>query len=423
MANSLRPRFLALIRGQRRHRFVRILQMRALPTISERALALGTKRFVDAHRGDDAASGTEKAPWRTLHHAARQLQPGDTLYLRGGTYYERLSLTQSGAADRPITICSYPGELAVLDGGLREFAESPATSWEPLAGGAEGEYVSTRSFFDADARRVPYQFLPGAWEPMLGIETERPLALGHFADSMVPLHGYRNVMDLRSDNEFWIGGKSEKPDSGIYAGPGMWFNRQTGRIHIRLTHHHLAGLGDRAYRGKTDPRELPLVVAVGFGDDVLRISGVKHVRIQDLVFRGATGSPLIHVYGSEGIELDGLTVFGGFPGLLINAAKNIRVMNSAFRGLAAPWTSRAHMKYRGTPSYQIILQNNQPLNENIEFAWCEFTDDHDFAFFRFVNGLRFHHNFVDNFNDDGLECGPKLRAIDSLFRKTASEPA
>ena len=84
-------------------------------------------------------------------------------------------------------------------------------------------------------------------------------------------------------------------------------------------------------------------------------------------------------------------------------------MNSAFRGLAAPWSSRAHMKYRGTPSYQIVLQNNQPLNEDIEFAWCEFTDDHDFAFLRYAKNLRFHHNFVDNFNDDGLECGPKLR--------------
>jgi hypothetical protein len=68
------------------------------------------------------------------------------------------------------------------------------------------------------------------------------------------------------------------------------------------------------------------------------------------------------------------------------------------------------MKYRGTASYQIVLQSNQPVNENIEFANCEFTDDHDFAYLRHAKNLRFHHNFVDNFNDDGLECGPKLRA-------------
>jgi hypothetical protein len=384
--------------------------MRLLPAAAERELASGPKRFVDVNRGDDDAAGTEQAPWKTLAHALRNLAPGDTLYLRGGVYYEKVFLSRSGTEEAPITIAGYPGELAVLDGGLREFAESPQTSWAPFQGGADGEYVSTRRFLALDDRQVPHQFLPAAWEPMWGIEEERPLALGHFADSMVPLHGYRIAVDLRSSNELWIGAKGEMRDTGIYCGPGLWFNRETGKIHIRLAHHRLEGLGDRAYRGETDPRKLALVISAGFGDDVLRISGVKHIRVQDLVLRGATGSPMIHLYGSENVELEGLTVFGGFPGLLVNASKNIRVSHSAFRGLAAPWSSRAHMKYRGTASYQIVLQDDQPANENIEFAWCEFTDDHDFAFFRPVTNLQFHHNLVDNFNDDGLECGPKLRS-------------
>jgi hypothetical protein len=199
----------------------------------------------------------------------------------------------------------------VLDGGLREFAEDPATSWEPLAGGALGEYISTRAYRDTDDRQVPHQFLPGAWEPFWGIEDERPLALGHFADSMVPLHGYRLAVDLRSTNELLLAGKGEMRDTGIYCGPGLWFDRRTGRVHIRLAHHQLAGLGDRDYRGPTDPRRLPLVVAAGFGGDVLRISGVKHVRIRELVLRGATGSPLLHVYGSEDIALDHLLLQHG----------------------------------------------------------------------------------------------------------------
>lgn len=381
---------------------------RPLPVASRRPRADGPARFVDPRRGDDQASGTEAAPWKTLRHALRQLAPGDTLYLRGGVYYEHVSLSQSGTAEAPITIRSYPEELAIVDGGLREFWESPQTAWMPLADGAPGEFVSTATYVDFDDRQAPQQFLPAAWEPMLGIEDERPLALGHFA-TMVPLHGYRLAVDLRSTNELWLGGKHAMRDTGIYGGPGLWFNRKTGRIHIRLAHHQLEGLGEHAYRGETDPRTLPLVISVGFGRDVVRISGMRHVRVQDLVVRGATGSPLVHVYGSENIELDHVTLYGGFPALLVDATKDLRVTHSAFRGLAAPWTSRAHMKYRGTPSYQIILRNQQPRNENIEFAWCEFTDDHDFAFLRFAKNLRFHHNLVDNFNDDGLECGPKLR--------------
>jgi hypothetical protein len=382
---------------------------RPLPQPIGGSLAKGPKLFVDATKGSDNNAGTEQAPWQTLTHALRQLKPGDTLYLRGGTYYEKVALTRSGTAESPIMIASYPGEMAIIDGSLREFTESPATSWEPLKGGAEGEYVSTKTYFSADSRRAPHQFLPGNWEPLWGIEEERPLALGHFADSMVPLHGYRTALDLRSTNEFWLGNKNEMRDTGLYGGPGLWFNRDTGRIHVRLAHHRLAGLGDRAYRGETDPRKLSLVVAAGFGDDVLRANGVRHVRLQGLVLRGATGSPMLTVYGSQNVELDHLTIFGGFPGLLINATQHLRVTNCALRGLAAPWTSRAHMKYRGTASYQIVLQNNQPINDDIELANCEFTDDHDFAFVRYATNLHFHHNFVDNFNDDGLECGAKLR--------------
>lgn len=383
--------------------------VRPLPTALNEAVTNGAKRFVDAARGNDTGEGTEKAPWKSLAVATRRLQPGDTLYLRGGTYYEKVSLTRSGTPEAPITIASYPGEMAIIDGGLREFYESPATSWEPFAGGAEGEFVSTKSYIEADSRRVPRQFLPASWEPMWGIEDERPLALGSFGDSMLPLHGYRFIQDLRAKNELWVtGGKKEV--SEIYCGPGLWFNRETGRVHIRLAHQQLAGLGNVAYRGETDPRKLPLVIALGFGDDVFRMSGIKHVRLHGLQFRGATGSPMIQIYGSEGLAIDHCTIFGGFPGVLIDASKNIRVTHSAIRGSAAPWTSRAHMKYRGTATYQIVLQNSQPSNEDIEFASCEFTDDHDFAFLRYVKNLQFHHNFVDNFNDDGLEVGPKLRS-------------
>lgn len=363
--------------------------------------------YVDPVRGDDTANGCEAAPWKSLEHAVRQLKPGDTLCLRGGTYYEHPSLTQSGTAEAPITIRSYPGETAVLDGGLREFIDDPAGSWEPAKDGAPGEYVSTRTYPAAARRRMPVQFLPGSWEPMHGIEEERPLALGHFADSLIPLHGYRIVADLRATSELFPDDK--KSEVGMYGGPGLWFNRATGRIHCRLAHTTLAGLGDDNYRGPTDPRQVSMIVAVGFGDELLGVHGVKHVRLEDLVLRGATGSPMISIYGSEEIVLDHCTVYGGNPALLINACKSIHVAHSAFRGLAAPWTSRAHMKYRGTASYQIVLQNNQPRNDDIEFANCEFTDDHDFAFVRYATNLRLHHSFIDNFNDDGIEIGPKLR--------------
>src|SRR5262245_38458915 len=97
--------------------------MRPLPTAWKAPLEKGTTYFVDAAKGDDRNDGSKARPWKTVQHGAKRLKPGETLYLRGGTYYEKLHLTRSGTAEAPIVIASYPGELAVLDGGLREFFE------------------------------------------------------------------------------------------------------------------------------------------------------------------------------------------------------------------------------------------------------------------------------------------------------------
>src|SRR5262249_45709637 len=120
--------------------------MRPLPTPSKRPLAAGPARYVDAAKGSDQHDGSEARPWRSVSHAVKQLHPGDTLYLRGGTYYEHVTVTNSGTADQPITIRSYPNELAILDGGLREFFKEPAQAWEPVPGGADGECRSTKTY-------------------------------------------------------------------------------------------------------------------------------------------------------------------------------------------------------------------------------------------------------------------------------------
>ena len=383
--------------------------MRPLPTASDRAMTDGPAYFVEGSRGNDASDGSLASPWRTLAHSLKQLKPGDTLYLRGGVYHEHVVMPRSGEPGKPITIRSYPNELATIDGGLREFHDHPAASWEPLAGGAEGEFVSTKKYPQFSNRPILASFLSNGWEPFIGIENQRPLIVGHFADSMVPLHGYRMLADLRDKSALYdIGGKFDK-EASVYCGPGLWFNRETERIHVRLAHTDLEGLGKLAYRGETDPRKIALLVSGALGEDVLRINGVKHLVVQDLVFRGASASALVNLYDAEDITFDGVTMFGGAPALLLKATSKINVTNCAFRSLAAPWSSRASMKYRGTPSYVILADANQPENHDVEIAHCEFTDGHDGVYVRYIKNLKFHHNYIDNFNDDGFEVGAKKR--------------
>lgn len=65
--------------------------------------------------GNNANAGTLALPWRTVQFAASTANAGDTVYVRGGTYSERVNFTKSGTASAPIVFREYPGEVPVID--------------------------------------------------------------------------------------------------------------------------------------------------------------------------------------------------------------------------------------------------------------------------------------------------------------------
>ena len=183
----------------------------------------------------------------------------------------------------------------------------------------------------------------------------------------------------------------------MYVGPGVKRDDTTGRIHIRLGHTTLKGLGDDNYRGETDPRKMKLVIASD--DTALEIRAARHFRLQDIVIRGA--STAVRLADSEAIEFDGVTVYAVRYGMIVKHTGGLRVVNSAFRGFDAPWHPRAS----GTdvdcfcPLDLVTVKSGS----NIEFAYNEFTDHHDCIEIGDVDFLKFHHNLVDRFNDDGID--------------------
>lgn len=72
--------------------------------------------------GNDNNSGTIASPWFSLHRAWQTLQPGDLVYLRGGTYAYTSQLQgyctgKNGTASDPIRVWGYPGEVPVITKG------------------------------------------------------------------------------------------------------------------------------------------------------------------------------------------------------------------------------------------------------------------------------------------------------------------
>jgi hypothetical protein len=66
--------------------------MRPLATASKRPLGQGSAYYVDPTKGNDRNTGSRTEPFQTISRAVERLQAGDTVYLRGGTYYEHVTL-------------------------------------------------------------------------------------------------------------------------------------------------------------------------------------------------------------------------------------------------------------------------------------------------------------------------------------------
>jgi len=389
-----------------------------LPEPSQRAKAEGAARFVDAAKGNDDDDGSEARPWRTVMRGLAGIAAGETLYLRGGIYYENARCAVVGRPDAPITIRSYPGELATIDAGFPEFLRTPAEAWEPVPG-TKDEYRSSRTYGN-----IRY-------------------ALGSFGDSFVGLNTYYHRIDLTAEGEEWVQigvSAAARPEllkqrqqprediKPVYCGPGLWYDPTTARIHVRLAHTHLVNRPN--YTGPTDPRQVPLIIAPAHAVP-LRLEGAKHVRLQDLVIRGG-GHETVLFEQCEEIECDNLTVWCGSNGIRGTGLRNFRLHHSGVYGNVPPWTFRTDTSLRARPgsgtrdvsrlnTHALLVPSAHresdvyafPQNDRWEIDHCTFADGHDGVYLGGLN-LRFHHNLLERTQDDGIYLSPMYASYSAV---------
>jgi len=81
------------------------------------AVSNGANTYYVATDGDDNSPGSLSQPWRTVQKAADSVEPGSTVYVRGGVYYEQVTINVSGSAgDGYITFRNVESETPILDG-------------------------------------------------------------------------------------------------------------------------------------------------------------------------------------------------------------------------------------------------------------------------------------------------------------------
>ena len=255
--------------------------------------------FFAAPDGTAGGDGSIDAPWdlTTLFSHPAVLQPGDTVYLRGGTYFGAPDSTISGTASQPIKIRPYPGEHVIVD------TYAPATFGEDRIIGLFGDYVH--------------------WQDLEFMSSDPSSRITNIPGPGYPDINRGNISVQGSHNEF-RGIVVHDLDSGF----GFWSEGTGGLIDEALVFNN-------GWLGPDRPH--------GHGIYLQNEFGVKQVRNSIIFNQFGMG---IHAFGTEsasikGLDLEGNIVFnnGGGAGqgyvperdILIGGgtpAENIRVANN-----------------------------------------------------------------------------------------------
>lgn len=82
---------------------------------AKQSFAVGNTYYV-APTGADTNAGTIAAPFKTIDKGIAMAVPGDTVYVRAGTY-PAFNVNKSGTATAPITVSGYGNEYPLISGG------------------------------------------------------------------------------------------------------------------------------------------------------------------------------------------------------------------------------------------------------------------------------------------------------------------
>jgi hypothetical protein len=299
--------------------------------------------------------GTAEAPFDEIRDAVFPqdlVGPGTTVILHAGTYpATTFGVAFSGDASAHVTVKAAPDETVVFDPGV---AGPNGCFAAPQTNACAGEtWLSCGHIQDpACEDRDPDDGidLPAHDDEFISVHEVDETRWGTMLDSGWRLLSYTTLEDLRAENESDLVVPVSDPRPGFvlasdpqtkrlftYRGPGLWYDRQYERIHVRLSHTRLGPeVGD--YLGSTDPEALPMSIS----NQVAATITASFIDFQDIVFENG-GANTVLADRTE-VAFDRCAFRGGTEVVRFGSAQHLTVTNSEFTARLGPWVSREDVK-------------------------------------------------------------------------------
>ena len=174
-------------------------------------------------QGSDRNPGTIARPFKTIQKCAELVRPGETCWLRRGTYRETVRPAASGTSTKPITFKAYQQEQVTISGTelVNNWTKDRDGIYRteidlPVDGYSNTGFFANQVFVDGT-------MMPEARLPNLGSEGDflRPNLLGGGLESLGGTAAKIENSEIPELSEGWTGGK-------VWA--NEWYTTRTGEI-------------------------------------------------------------------------------------------------------------------------------------------------------------------------------------------------
>ncbi len=317
--------------------------------------------------GADTNLGTFTLPWETIQKAADTLIAGETVYIRSGTYYERVIPQHSGSAvDLLITYAAYPGESVTIDGtGLTVPTD------EGLF------YIAGQNYLKVSGLRIINSAYAGILVENAGHITLEQNHTDNTTSSGIGVWGSHDI--LIDGNEVERACSNGMQESLTVAGTDTFEVR-----HNRV--HNVAGydkegicIKDGSSNGQVDRNEIYQTTAVGlyvdawdkhtFNIDVYQ-NVIHDVSAMGIALASEQGGLLEHIRVWNNLvyhnQLVGVWLSGCCAGAASHPIRDVQIINNTLvENGWEPWGGG--IAFDVNPAIQQVVVRNNLLSQNLSF--------------------------------------------------------
>ncbi|HUU91209.1 MAG TPA: right-handed parallel beta-helix repeat-containing protein, partial [Phycisphaerae bacterium] len=339
------------------------------------------KTYYVSPDGDDANPGTREKPFKTIQHAVDIVEPGDSIYLKDGTYRESVTIRKSGRPDAYILLrpdpedTAPPMHISTTDGyGFLKHLRARAhmAGWVQAAG--PWEELGNHLYALAEKRRVGT------------VTMTLPYPKGEYRPVGTRIYHHGSLDDLKK--------------ATVPLLPGWWQDEKAGRLYVRMD-------GDAVPKYPTACTVRLGVLPVG-----LEFNGASHWIVEGLefeVFGGGRYPRGIEVRGGSDIVIRNCSFDTMRTGVSIrNRAERVLVERCTFRDTSIfdwPWNAcKSHDVEGAAVSLAAgpgcVVRHNRIRGLFNGIAPATWGDLHNDA----VNSdMDIHHNTFTELGDDPME--------------------